>query len=189
MRTEPIDIPMTPRLVREAEYWRHSNKPSFVETPGPGQRSVWDFPRPPAVERVLDRVTIELAGQTIVDTQRCLRVCETASPPTYYVPRADIVEGILVPGEGRSMCEWKGAARYFDVVVGERRSAQAAWDYPSVSDEYAVLADHVAFYASRVERCTVAGEVARPQSGQFYAGWITSELTGPFKGDPGTQGW
>lgn len=189
MRTEPIDIPMTPRLAREAERWKASVKPPFVDPPGPGQRSVWDFPRPPAVERVLDRVTIEFGGRTVVDTQRCLRVNETASPPTYYVPRADIEDGVLQPGQGLSMCEWKGRARYFDLVVGESRSVQAAWDYPSVSDEYAVLADHVAFYASRVERCTVAGEVVRPQAGQFYAGWITSDLAGPFKGDPGTQGW
>lgn len=189
MRTEPIEIPMTPRLAREAERWRQSVKPPFVETPGPGQRSVWDFPRPPAVERVLDRVTIEMAGRMIADTTRCLRVCETASPPTYYVPRVDIAMEFLVPGAGLSMCEWKGRARYFDIVVDGARSEQAAWDYPSVSDEYAVLADHLAFYASRVDRCTVAQEVARPQGGQFYAGWITSELTGPFKGDPGTQGW
>ena len=180
---------MTPRLQREADRWKQSVKPSFVETPGPGQRSVWDFPRPPAVERVLDRVTIEFGGQTIVDTQACLRVNETASPPTYYVPRADIVPNVLVPGGGLSMCEWKGRARYFDLRVGAHTSQQAAWDYPSVSAEYAALADHVAFYASRVDRCTVAGEVVRPQAGQFYAGWITSDLTGPFKGDPGTQGW
>lgn len=189
MRTEPVTISMTPRLAREAERWQRSVKPPFVEPAGLGQRSVWDFPRPPAVERVLDRVTVEFGGQTIADTTHCLRVLETASPPTYYVPRADIVQGVLVPGAGASMCEWKGRARYFDIVVGDAKSPQAAWDYPSVSDEYAVLADHVSFYASRVDRCTVGGEVARPQAGQFYAGWITRELTGPFKGDPSTQGW
>lgn len=180
---------MTPRLAKEAARWKQSVKPPFVQTPESGQRSVWDFPRPPAVERVLDRVTIEFGGQTVVSTDRCLRVCETASPPTYYVPRADIAVDVLTPGQGLSMCEWKGRARYFDLVVDGRRSEQAAWDYPSVSAEYAVLADHVAFYASRVDRCTVAGEVVRPQAGHFYAGWITSDLAGPFKGDPGTQGW
>ena len=180
---------MTPRLAREAERWRASVKPPFVDDPGPDQRSVWDFPRPPAVERVLDRVTIEFADRMVADTTRCLRVCETASPPTYYVPRADLDVSLLVPGGGLSMCEWKGRARYYDLVVDGRTSPQAAWDYPSVSAEYQVLADHLAFYASRVDRCTVAGEVVRPQAGSFYAGWITSELTGPFKGDPGTQGW
>jgi uncharacterized protein (DUF427 family) len=189
MKTAPVEIPMTARLRRAAERWRGSTKPPFVTPAGPGQRSVWDFPRPPAVERVLERVTVELAGQTIVDTQQCLRVCETASPPTYYMPRADVAMQFVRPGSGTSGCEWKGFARYFDLVVGDRVSAQAAWWYPNVEKEYAVLADHIAFYASRADRCTVAGEVVAPQPGGFYAGWITKELTGPWKGGPGTQGW
>ena len=189
MRTEPIDIPMTPRLAREAKRWQVARRPQHVDIPNAGQRSVWDFPRPPAVERVLDRVTVEFGGKIVADTQRCLRVCETASPPTYYLPVADFLPGALVVSEGASMCEWKGRARYFDIVVGTRTSSQAAWDYPTVTQEYAVLSDYVAVYASRVDTCTVAGEVVRPQAGQFYAGWITNDLTGPFKGDLGTQGW
>ena len=189
MRTEPVAIELTPRLEREARAWHGSRRPPSVETPGPGQRSVWDFPRPPAVERVLERVQVELAGVVVADTHACLRVCETASPPTYYLPMGDLAREHLRPAAGGSMCEWKGLAHYFDVLVGARDSQQAAWWYPEITSEYRVLADHVGFYASRVDRCTVGDEVVRAQPGRFYAGWITSELTGPWKGEPGTGGW
>lgn len=132
---------------------------------------------------------MELAGQLIADTTRSLRVCETAGPPTYYIPRSDVAVDHLRPAAGSSTCEWKGDARYFDVVVGDREAHRAAWWYPKIASEYHVLADYVAFYASRVDRCTVAGEVVRPQPGEFYGGWITSDLTGPFKGVPGSHGW
>lgn len=189
MRTERISVPRTPRLEREAARWRDAPRPSDIERPGPGQRSVWDFPRPPAVERVIGRVVVEHDGQTIAHAEECLRVLETASPPTYYLPRSSVALGHLVNVEGTSTCEWKGRARFFDVVTKDARSRFAAFDYPSIHDEYAILADHIAFYASRVDRCIVGGELVRPQPGLYYAGWITSELTGPFKGEPGSEGW
>ena len=189
VRTEPLAIPMTPRLERERELWRHSRRPSHIEVPGPGQRSVWDFPRPPAVERVLERVTVTFAGRRIADTEHCLRLCETASPPSYYIPRADIAMDHLRRCAGSSHCEWKGRASYFDLVVDGRVSRQAAWSYEQIAGEYRVLLDHLAFYVSRTDRCTVGDDVATAQPGGFYGGWITSELTGPWKGGAGTVGW
>ncbi|MBT8492610.1 MAG: DUF427 domain-containing protein [Deltaproteobacteria bacterium] len=180
---------MTPRLEREARAWAGARRPANIATPGPGQRSVWDFPRPPAVERVLDRVRVEMSGVVLADSLACLRVCETASPPTYYLPMADIRQEHLRAAAGGSMCEWKGRASYYDVVVGDRVGQQAAWWYPEIASEYRMLSEHVAFYASRVDRCTVGDEVVEPQPGGFYAGWITSELTGPWKGGPGSSGW
>jgi len=190
MKTEPIHAPETPRLVREARRWsRHGRTPESIVEPGPGQRSVWRFPRPPAAERVLERVTVEFGGALVADTRGAIRICETASPPTYYLPDADVHRERLRPGAGSSMCEWKGSAVYYDVCVGERVAAQAAWSYPSPFPEYGFLEGHIAFYASRVDRCTVAGDAVTPQAGAFYAGWITPELAGPFKGGPGSEGW
>ncbi|WP_250038385.1 DUF427 domain-containing protein [Paractinoplanes maris] len=151
--------------------------------------SVWDYPRPPRLERTTSRVTIVQAGQTIVDSDRCWRVLETSHPPVYYVPRDDIADGVLQPGTGRSYCEFKGVADYWDVVVGEERVHQAGWSYAEPTPAYAELAGAVAFYPSRVDECRVAGEVVQAQEGDFYGGWITADITGPFKGGPGTMGW
>lgn len=152
--------------------------------PGPGQESVWDYPRPPRVEPTPRRIRVELGGVTIVDTTRALRVLETSHPPVYYVPIGDVREGVLAPSKRASFCEFKGSARYFDVRVGDRVEADAAWTY----DE-GELKGHVAFYAGRMDACFVGDERARPQEGSFYGGWITSDLAGPFKGGPGTMGW
>lgn len=151
--------------------------------------SVWGYPRPPRVEPVRKRVTIVHAGQTIVDSDRCLRVLETSHPPVYYVPRDDIAEGVLEPGEGRSYCEFKGVAGYWDLVVGGTRVPQAGWSYERPVPAYAEIEGFVAFYPSRVDECRVGGERVVPQEGDFYGGWITPEITGPFKGGPGTRGW
>ena len=159
------------------------------ETPGPGQESVWDYPRPPRLEDVLDRVVVEFNGQIVADTTAAKRVLETSHPPTIYIPPADVKGEYLKPAGGRSMCEWKGQARYVDLVVGDRTSEQAAWFYPSPVPEFAGLKDHLAFYPSRVDRCTIGGEAVRAQAGDFYGGWITSKIVGPFKGPPGTRGW
>jgi uncharacterized protein (DUF427 family) len=135
---------------------------------------------------------IELAGQRIVETTRSLRVLETSHPPVYYVPVEDVVEGVLqLPpdGAGASYCEWKGLASYFDVVVGEVTQPRAAWYYPHPTPRYAEIARHVAFYPSRMDRCWLDGEQVQAQSGDFYGGWITSRIVGPFKGGPGTRGW
>jgi uncharacterized protein (DUF427 family) len=156
--------------------------------PGPGQESVWDYPRPPRVEPVADRVTIEFAGQLVVDTTDAVRVLETSHPPVYYVPRS-AVRAALAVAPGASWCEFKGEARYLDLRVGERIAPAALWTYPRPSRGYEVLRDRVAVYPGRMDRCTVGGEAVVPQEGDFYGGWITSKVVGPFKGAQGTLGW
>jgi uncharacterized protein (DUF427 family) len=156
---------------------------------GPGQESVWDYPRPPSAEVTGRRVVVELGGQVIADTTRAVRVCETSHPPVYYVPREDIAPGVLEPGRGSSYCEWKGSATYWDAVVDGRRVAQAGWSYEHPTPGYEHLRGAVAFYPGKVDRALVDGEPARSQAGGFYGGWITAEVAGPFKGEPGTLGW
>ncbi|AZC14598.1 DUF427 domain-containing protein [Microbacterium sp. ABRD28] len=155
----------------------------------PGQESVWDYPRPPRIEKVDTRVTITLGGEVIVDTGDVVRVLETSHPPVYYLPIAAFVEGALTDGVGSSFCEFKGAARYLDVHGGEEHRPAAAWNYPRPSAGYELLADRVAVYAQVMDRCTVDGEVVTPQTGRFYGGWITSRVAGPFKGVAGSMGW
>lgn len=155
----------------------------------PGQVSVWSFPRPPLLEPVTERVRVEFGGMVIADTRRALRVCETASPPTYYIPRTDIADGALVDAPGQSFCEWKGQARYWHVHAGGREAQLAAWGYPRPTPAFAALRDHVAFYAGRVDACFVGDAPVQPQPGGFYGGWVTPDLTGPFKGEPGTEHW
>lgn len=162
----------------------------WTERPGaPVTESVWDYPRPPAVEPCRRRVRIEYNGVTVVDSTAALRVLETSHPPAIYVPPADIASGCISPGAGRSFCEWKGIAAYLDVVVGERCEARAAWTYRDPVGAYAALRDHVAFYPSRMDACRLDDELVRSQPGDFYGGWITADVRGPFKGGPGTAGW
>jgi uncharacterized protein (DUF427 family) len=151
--------------------------------------SVWDYPRPPRLERTGARVTIVHAGQVIVDSEQCRRVLETSHPPVYYVPRDDIADGVLEPGTGRSHCEFKGVAAYWDLVVGDVRVPQVGWSYARPTPAYTDITDAVAFYPSRVDECRVGGELVRAQEGDFYGGWITADIAGPFKGGPGTRGW
>ena len=157
--------------------------------PGPGQESVWDYPRPPRLERSTSVIRIVLGGLPIVETTRSWRVLETASPPTYYIDQADFAPGVVQPGVGESWCEWKGGAVYFDLVARDTVARRAAWGYPNPNSPFAALVGHLAVYPSKVDGCFVDGEQVRPQDGDFYGGWITSRVTGPFKGDPGTLGW
>jgi uncharacterized protein (DUF427 family) len=157
--------------------------------PGPGQESVWDYPRPPRVETSEALVEVILSGEVVARTRRALRVLETSHPPTYYLPATDFVAGSLRPAAGSTYCEWKGTAAYFDLVAGETVAARSAWHYPAPESRYAALAGHVAVYPAAVDRCLVDGEVVRPQPGGFYGGWITSGVVGPFKGEPGTRHW
>jgi len=159
------------------------------EPVGPGQESVWRYPRPPLLEAVAEQVEIIFAGRVVLDTTRPLRVLETSHPPTYYLPAADFRPGTLRPATGRSLCEWKGEAVYYDVVVGDAVAARAGWGYPRPDPPYAALLDHVAVYPAAMDRCTVDGEVVQPQPGGFYGGWVTSRVVGPFKGAPGTSFW
>jgi uncharacterized protein (DUF427 family) len=156
---------------------------------GPGQESAWDYPRPPRLEPLTARLTVVLGGVTIADTTRGFRVLETSHPPNYYLPPDDIVPGALERSAHRSFCEWKGRAHYFTVRGGTRVEADAAWAYESPSPAFAAIKDHVAFYAGRMDACSVDGEVVVPQPGGFYGGWITAAVIGPFKGGPGSRGW
>lgn len=151
--------------------------------------SVWDYPRPPRVEPDDRRVVVELGGQVVVDTTNALRVLETSHPPTFYLPVSDFTDGALRPADGSSFCEFKGLASYWDVVGGNQVAEKAAWGYRKPSPGYEELVEHVAIYAGRMGRVTVGGEEVEPQPGDFYGGWITSDVTGPFKGGPGTRGW
>ena len=159
------------------------------EKPGPGQESVWDYPRPPRVEASPELIEITLGGVVVARSRAALRVLETSHPPTYYLPHADFAAGALVPVEGSSYCEWKGAAAYLDVVGGDRVAARAGWTYPTPSRGFEVLRDHVAVMPAAMDRCTVDGQTVQAQQGGFYGGWITSRVVGPFKGGPGTHGW
>jgi len=163
-------------------------RPQRIE-PGPGQESAWDYPRPPRLEPVPQRVRVVLGGVTIADTTAALRILETSHPPVYYLPPADIAAGVLAPTDRRSLCEWKGEAEYLTVSAGGRVERDAAWRYRHPVDPYRALTDHVAFYAKRMDACYVGDERATPQPGGFYGGWVTSWVVGPFKGEPGTMGW
>jgi len=152
--------------------------------------NVWNYPRPPALVGCERRVRIELGGVMVADSDAALRVLETSHPPTIYVPPADILAGALRPVPGRrSFCEWKGDAHYLDVVGGERVKFAAAWAYATPVARYAALVDHVSFYPSRMDACWLDDERVQSQEGDFYGGWITADLSGPFKGGPGTLGW
>jgi len=153
--------------------------------PGPGQESVWDYPRPPRVETVTKHVTIEMDGAVIASTKEAVRVLETSHPPVYYLPRSAFADGVLQPAPGTSFCEFKGEARYLSVGSADR----AAWFYPTPTRGFEELADRVAVYPAAMDRCTVGDDVVTAQEGDFYGGWITPEIVGPFKGAPGTWGW
>jgi len=152
--------------------------------------SVRDYPRPPALVPCTRRVRVEFDGETIADSISALRVLETSSPPTIYVPLPDVRADLLEERDGKhTFCEWKGHASYYDIVVGDHRVEAAAWYYPEPVAAYAALRDHVSFYPGRVDACHLDDELVQPQAGRFYGGWITSEIEGPFKGQPGTERW
>jgi uncharacterized protein (DUF427 family) len=152
-------------------------------------RKVADFPRPPAIEQVGDEVRIILGGVCIASTTAAWRVLETTHPPAYYLPRDAFAEGVLSASSGASFCEWKGRASYVTLSAGGRREIDAGWTYPNPAPAYAVLRDHIAVYAGRMDACFVGADQVVPQPGGFYGGWITAEFVGPFKGGPGTQFW
>lgn len=161
----------------------------------PGQESVWDYPRPPALELFRGSIVVVFGGIELCRTDHAWLVKETSHPPTFYLDKADWREGSLVPTTGGSICEWKGAAEYFDVVAVDdagtirAESPAAAWGYPHPTSRFAALADCVSVYPGRMDSVTVDGEVVRAQDGGFYGGWITSRVVGPFKGAPGSWGW
>lgn len=163
--------------------------PSDIEDPGPGQESVWDYPRPPRVEPVPERIRVVADGITIADSTRAWRVLETAGAPVYYVPPADVRTDLLARTDHASVCEFKGTASYHSIVLPSRVIPNAAWSYHTPSPGYEALRDHLAFYAWRVDEAWVGDERATAQLGRFYGGWVTSRVVGPFKGGPGSVGW
>jgi uncharacterized protein (DUF427 family) len=157
--------------------------------PGPGQESVWEYPRPPRLEPVPERIRIVFGGEVVADTTAAFRVLETSHPPTYYLPQGAFAAGVLRPAAGGSLCEWKGRAIYFDLVAGGRRAERVGWCYPDPTPDFVRIAGHVAVYAGPMDACYVGEERVRAQPGGYYGGWITDRIVGPFKGEPGTMGW
>jgi uncharacterized protein (DUF427 family) len=157
--------------------------------PGPGQESVWDYPRPPRLEHSGKHVVVRFAGEGIADTRHAIRILETSSPPTWYVAPEDVHTSFLSPAEGTTFCEWKGTATYYDLRAGEHVSRRAAWTYLYPSAGFEEIAGWISFYPGRVGEATINGEVVRPQPGRYYGGWVTDEIVGPFKGDPGSESW
>jgi uncharacterized protein (DUF427 family) len=154
-----------------------------------GQESVWDYPRPAIAEQVSSHLKIIHRGVTVAETRRGVRTLETSHPPSYYFPPEDVAVSLLSASVNTSMCEWKGAARYYDVTVLGKTFPSVAWSYPSPTSSFLILSGFISFYAAPFEDCFVDGEKVTPQPGGFYGGWITSKLAGPFKGVPGSRFW
>jgi uncharacterized protein (DUF427 family) len=153
------------------------------------QESVWDYPRPPRIEPSTHHITVEFNGERVADTRAAYRILETSHPPVYYLPPADVRTDLLLPADGATYCEWKGLAKYLTVRVGDREAPRAVWFYADPNPAYRQIAGYLAFYPSQMDRCTVDGEEVQAQPGDFYGGWITHDIVGPFKGSPGTSGW
>ena len=166
--------------------WRGQRRPPFAAVPQPGQVSVWDFPRPPQLSFDAREVLVRWAGVEVARTRRAVRVLETAHPPSFYLPWDDVARAYFQPAPGSSFCEWKGPARYWSLVDGNRYLPRVAWSYPQPLAGAEALADCVALYPTDLE-CSVEGEPVTPQPGRFYGGWITPELTGPVQGRGGQR--
>ena len=155
-----------------------------------GMERVWDYPRPPAVAPCPREVRVELGGKLIASSTRALRVLETSHPPTVYVPPTDVRADLLATSAARpTWCEFKGSARYLDAEVDGRLVRAVGWTYAKPAAGYEALRDHVAFYPGRVDAAWLGDERVHGQESDFYGGWITTDLVGPFKGPPGTLGW
>lgn len=170
--------------------WKNTGirRPDFAVEPGPGQESVWDYPRPPDLRKESRRVRVLAGDNVVADSTEALRVCETASPPTFYIPPTDVNFDVLTRNTQHTWCEWKGRADYFDLTTESQLVPSVGWAYPNPNHHFAAIAEWLSFYANRVQ-CHVGSEAVQPQAGSFYGGWVTSEIVGPFKGDPGTGGW
>ena len=174
---------------RDSWQWRGQARPPFAIEPGEGQESVWDYPRPPAVQPVAVTVRIELGGVVVGESKRAVRVLETASAPAIYLPQDDLRRDCLEPEPQGAVCEWKGPWVYWTVSAGGRRAPQAAWGYTHPWDGFEAIRDHLSFYPGRVDACWLGDQRVEPQPGGFYGGWVTPEIVGPMKGGPGTSGW
>jgi uncharacterized protein (DUF427 family) len=176
------------RTARDHWQWRGQARPPFATAPKPGQVSVWDFPRPPRLALDTREVVIRWGEREIARTRGAVLVQETSHPPSFYLPWSDVAREWLEPAAGGSFCEWKGPARYWSLVDGKRRLDNVAWSYPEPLAGAEPLADCVAFYCRDLD-CRIDGAPVLAQPGGFYGGWITPELVGPFKGEPGSEGW
>lgn len=181
---------ISPALQQARSAWLHCGqiRPDFAVEPRSGQESVWDYPRPPALVADQRLVRVRHRTELIAESKRTIRVLETASPPTFYIPREDVRNQFLVPGRGSSHCEWKGAATYWSLRIGEELLENVAWSYEDPYPEFAAIRGHLSVYPARL-RCFVDSVRVLPQPGGFYGGWVTPEIVGPFKGEPGTAGW
>lgn len=183
-----LSVPEWARRARSAWRYRGQERPAFALEPGPGQESVWDYPRPPRLEADVREVIVMAGVHEIARSKRTLRLLETASPPTFYMPPDDVRMGFLERGPGGARCEWKGNSSYWSVVVPDGRVDGAAWTYANPLPGYERIRGYVSFYPSLVA-CTVDSMPVVAQPGRFYGGWVTPELVGPFKGEPGSGGW
>lgn len=168
--------------------WRGTDRPPFADIPEQGQISVWDFPRPPDLVCEVREIVVRWGNLEVARTRAAWAVREAAHPPTFYLPLADVQSSLLRPAGSSSFCEWKGPALYWDLVDCVRRLAKVAWSYPQPLAGAEPLAQGIAFYAHDLD-CSVGGAKVIAQPGGFYGGWITPELTGPFKGEPGSSSW
>jgi uncharacterized protein (DUF427 family) len=162
--------------------------PQRIE-PQPGQESVWDYPRPPRLEKSSNRLRVIFNQVTLADSDRTYRVLETSHPPVYYLPPEDIQLEYLDFSSQSSYCEWKGYASYYNITVEDRQVINAAWYYPLPNKEFAAIANYIAFYPSKMDTCYINDELVQSQPGDFYGGWITKDIVGPFKGGEGSWGW
>lgn len=170
--------------------WKYDGRkrPPFADAPGPCQESVWDYLRPPKVVADRRRIIVRFGDILIADSISTFRVLETAAPPTFYIPPRDVGVELLQPFPGASVCEWKGAAKYWRLKTSEPAREAIGWSYPTAQRPYEMISGHFSFYPGRVE-CFVDHQRVRPQPGYFYGGWITDEIVGPWKGEPGTESW
>lgn len=185
---EPLTPDSRVLAAREKWQWRGQARPDVAHETGHGEESVWDYPRPPIMAPDLRHVLVRADDRVIAETDDAVRVLETASPPTVYIAPEAVQVELLVPNGSRSLCEWKGIAEEFDLVIGDERTASVAWRYSQTFPEFEALAGWFSFYPGRID-CRIDGEIAYPQPGGYYGGWVTREITGPFKGEPGTEGW
>lgn len=157
--------------------------------PGPGQESVWDYPRPPRVEPSSRTIKIVFNGEVIAETTRAYRILETSHPPVYSIPKEDVKMDYLSPTTRRTFCEFKGQASYWTINVNGKVAESVAWSYENPTPGFEDIKGYISVYPSRMDACYVDDEQVQPQEGDFYGGWITSDIVGPFKGAPGTWGW
>lgn len=157
--------------------------------PGSGQESVWDYPRPPRLEASIRHIQVIFNGQLVADSHRTQRVLETSHPPVYYIPPEDVQLEYFVAVPRTTFCEWKGSAHYYTLQVGDQQADYAAWYYPEPTPAFEAIQNYIALYPSRMEACFIDGERVQAQPGDFYGGWITQDIVGPFKGSLGTWGW